>query len=128
MGLAREYDPDFIYFFWNPYPKKVGKDASEKEFLKLKFDLAQKNELRDHIEERKRHDKKWVPNEKGVTFIVDPERFLKHRRFEDDYERVAKTSAKEKRYYDVEPPAEEYAPANPEVAREHLRLAREALH
>ena len=59
MGLAKTYDKDFEYFFWSVYPKRVGKPAAEKEFLKLKFSEDQMRELRDHIEKRKRRDKEW---------------------------------------------------------------------
>lgn len=86
MALAKQYDQNFELFFWGVYPKKVGKAQAEKEFLKLALTEDQMRELREHIELRKRKDVKWLPNKNGQTFIVDPERFLKHRRFEDDYE------------------------------------------
>jgi hypothetical protein len=96
MGLAKAYDKDFEYFFWSVYPKRVAKPQAEKEFMKLNFTDDQKRELREHIEKRKRRDKKWLPNKQGQTFIVDPERFLKHRRFEDEYESVSVYAAREK--------------------------------
>lgn len=127
MALAKTYDRNFEFFFWGPYPKKVGKPAAEKEFLKLGFTEDQMRELREHIELRKRTDKKWLPNEKGVTFIVDPERFLKHRRFEDEYERV-RAAPVVKRNYDVEPEPEKQGTRTEAVARKAFEQLNGLLH
>ena len=88
------YSPDFEYYFWSVYPKKIGKAQAAKEWDKLAPDDDLKRQIREHIEARKRFDKRWLPNKEGNTFIVDPERFLKHRRFEDEYERVRTAPAR----------------------------------
>lgn len=88
MSLRKPYDQNFEFFFWSVYPKRTCKAEAEREFLRLKFTQEQMAELKDHIEVRKKFDRRWLPNEKGSVFIPEPHRFLKNRRFEDDYERI----------------------------------------
>ena len=91
MALTKEYDANFEYYFWSLYPKKVGKAAAEREWLKLKLSEDEMREMREHLEIRLRTDRRWLPSKDGKTFIVDPERFLKYRRFEDQYEKAARS-------------------------------------
>lgn len=91
MALTKEYDANFEYYFWSLYPKKVGKAAAEREWLKLKLSEDEMREMREHLEIRLRTDRRWLPSKDGKTFIVDPERFLKHRRFEDVYEKASRS-------------------------------------
>lgn len=91
MALTKRYDANFEYYFWTLYPKKVGKAQAEKEWLKLGLTEEEMREMREHLEIRVRCDKRWLPNKEGKTFIVDPERFLKYRRFEDQYEKAARS-------------------------------------
>jgi hypothetical protein len=100
MGLHRKYCDQFERF-WYVFPRKENKPQAEKEFLKLKLTEVEVDELIRHIETRKRNDRQWVPNEKGNTFIPYAERFLKHRRFEDEYEKI-RSAPVVKRNYDVE--------------------------
>ena len=121
-----KYDQDFEFFMWTPYPKKIGKLEAYKEWQKLKLTDDEKRDLKDHIEQRKRFDKRWLPNREGNVFIPDPCRFLKHRRFEDEYERVKTAPARPK------PQEEVYVPswkaqgfASPEAYEAHREANRE---
>lgn len=99
MGYTVEFEE-----FWSIYPKRVGKLQAFREWEKLKLNPTERAVITKHLERRVKDDVKWIPNEKGKTFIVDPERFLKYRRWEDEYERVRTKPVLEKRYYDVEQP------------------------
>ena len=87
MGLNRTYDYNFERV-WKVYPRHEGKPEAEREFLKLGLTSEDTDELIAHIDKRKREDVQWVPNERGNTFVPHLCRFLKHRRFEDDYKRI----------------------------------------
>lgn len=129
MDQKNGYSKDFEFFFWSWWPKKVGKFNAQKEFDKRKFDAAGLRRLLEHGRERVKTDRKWIPNEQGKTFIMDAERFLKHRRDEDEYEKVRVTSQKEKRYYDVEPDVDDTPIArNPEAAKAALARIKWELH
>lgn len=120
------YDDDFIEFFWTYYPKKVGKFNAQKEWRKRNLTPGRKETIKQHLIKRVKEDTRWLPNEKGSTFIVDPERFLKDRRDEDQYERRYTASSKAA-HQDFKPePVHE--PANPEIAKAALARLREQLH
>ena len=77
------YPDDFVEF-WKLYPKRVGKQNALAQWKKLTAE--EKKAVLDDIPRRKR-DRKWI-GEDGKTFIKDPERYLKHRQWEDEIIRV----------------------------------------
>ena len=91
MGLKREYDYGFERV-WKSYPRHEGKAEAAREFEKLALSDEEVDELVAHVEKRKREDSQWLPNAKGNTFVPHLCRFLKHRRFEDDYKRIRSAS------------------------------------
>ncbi len=62
--------------FWELYPKKVGKQKTKD--LWAKIELKDQQTIMSDIVARK-HDAKWLGG-----FIKDPERYLKHRQWEDE--------------------------------------------
>jgi len=68
--------------WWNEYPKKVGKAQAVREWEKLNPDEALQAVLLEAIRQQKRTVKAMVENEK--RYILDPERWLKYRRWEDE--------------------------------------------
>lgn len=70
-----EYTQDFESF-WNLYPKKTGKAKAFDYWQELTSE--EKKKIMEDIPNRKQDDK-WVNG-----FIKDPERYIKHRQWEDD--------------------------------------------
>jgi uncharacterized protein YdaU (DUF1376 family) len=67
--------------FWAAYPKKVGKAATIKNFAAAKITADQLPSLMAALEIQKRSDG-WTKD--GGKFILDPERWIKNRRWEDE--------------------------------------------
>ena len=80
MSPVKKVDEDPLFQkFWEAYPRRVGKQAARKAWLKLKADEV----LSDTIVEAVRRyclTKQW----KDVQFIPHPASFLNGARWEDD--------------------------------------------
>ena len=83
MGLKRDYPPAFT-LIWEVYPRRENKAQALVQFEKLGLSDDEVHELVGHIRTRKRTDPQWIKDAKGRTFIPYLERFLKHRRWEDE--------------------------------------------
>lgn len=73
--------------WWQHYPKKRGKKPA-REIWKRKGLDAQADELIDDVCARVIHDEQW-----GDGYIPDPERYLKHERWHDEYQRPKRAPA-----------------------------------
>jgi hypothetical protein len=128
MALRKEYGHHFERVS-KSYPIKVGKFEASKEFDKLTKGMSDADvgefteELVMHIERRKKEDVKWLPNREGNTFIPHLCRFLKHRRFEDEYQKARRHPSS---YIKPEPDEPRYT-ADPEVALRALEAAKRAV-
>lgn len=67
--------------FWKAYPKKVGKGAAEKSFMKYKVDDALLETMLKAIEAAKRSEQ-WQRD--GGQYIPNPATWLNQRRWEDE--------------------------------------------
>lgn len=85
--ITKEITKEIYSFeeFWLSYPKKVGKGKSLEIWKKIKD--SDKIAIKEDIPKRL-HDKKWLGG-----FIKDPERYLKHRQWEDEIQ-IDKNSLK----------------------------------
>jgi hypothetical protein len=72
---------DHFDSFWMAYPKKVGKDAAQKSFYKLKVDKELIQSILSAIEVQKKSNQ-W----KDKQFIPNPTTWLNQRRWEDELE------------------------------------------
>jgi hypothetical protein len=68
--------------WWSEYPKKVGKTQAVTEWEKLNPDETLQSVMLDAIRKQKRTVKAMVEND--AQHILDPERWLKYRRWEDE--------------------------------------------
>ncbi len=83
-GLGkRQYPYEFEYYFWDPYPKKVGKRDAFRAFKRERFTLPQLKALRDLIHAQRTHNPKWKPDKEGRVFIPNPRTWLRGGRFDD---------------------------------------------
>jgi len=101
-------DKDFNYF-WNAYRKKRGKQATVKQWDKL--DAIDRKMVVDNVSS-------FIKANPDPKYRPDPERYLKHRRFEDE-------TAPEKPLEALHPSHEAYVPPEPEVSPEFDTWARE---
>ncbi len=67
--------------FWEAYPRRVGKGAAERIFLRLKVDEALLETMLNAIE-RAKHSKAW--NKNGGEFIPHPSTWLNQKRWLDE--------------------------------------------
>lgn len=67
--------------FWKAYPRRVGKGAAERIFLRLKVDDALLETMLNVIE-RAKHSKAWIKN--GGEFIPHPSTWLNQKRWLDE--------------------------------------------
>ena len=68
--------------FWKAYPRKVGKEAAKKAFLKLKVTDSQLEAMLTAIEAQK-HCSQWVRD--GGQYIPHPTTWLNQGRWEDEF-------------------------------------------
>jgi hypothetical protein len=68
--------------WWQEWPKKVGKVQAVKEWEKLNPDEALRAVMLEGLQKQKRTVKAMVENDK--QHILDPERWIKYRRWEDE--------------------------------------------
>lgn len=67
--------------FWSAYPKKAGKDAAKKAFVKRKFDEQAFAKVMDALNEQKASEQ-WVKD--AGQFIPHPATWLNQGRFDDE--------------------------------------------
>jgi hypothetical protein len=69
--------------FWAAYPSGAGKWETYQCWIKHKLS-GELDEILSDIEWRKKNDDKWQSNHEGKTFILDPIRYCKRRRWDDE--------------------------------------------
>lgn len=81
-------EPEHFEFFWQNYPKKVGKQECKKIWIKQKLD-AQIDAIINNLNLRKKHQSAW--KNKEMRYILNPKTYLGNARWEDEIAREKRT-------------------------------------
>jgi len=77
--------------FWEEYPRKVGKQSAKSVYQREVTSEEQEQKILDSLSLQKRI---WQEKGTAIEYIPHPEKWLKHKRYEDDFSAEAKAVIK----------------------------------